>query len=132
MCIRDSYKGAAAYNKRLSQKRAEAVVAYLIDHGIASDRLTPKGYGKERPKTIKKKLTEKLTWLKEGDVLTEVFIKAIKDEKKREICNQLNRRTEFSVLRLSLIHIYCVFTPYLRSAFTAICPISCFGNLLTK
>ncbi len=93
------YKGAAAYNKRLSQKRAEAVVAYLIDHGIAADRLTPKGYGKERPKTIKKKLTEKLTWLKEGDVLTEAFIKAIKDEKKQEICNQLNRRTEFSVLR---------------------------------
>lgn len=93
------YKGAAEYNKRLSQRRAEAVVAYLIAHGIAADRLTPKGYGKERPKTIKKKVTEKYTWLKEGDVLSEEFIKAIKDEKKQEICNQLNRRTEFSVLR---------------------------------
>lgn len=93
------YKGSAEYNKRLSQRRAEAVVAYLIAHGIAADRLTPVGYGKERPKKIKRKLTEKYQWLKEGDVLTENFIKALKDKKKEEICNQLNRRTEFSVLR---------------------------------
>ena len=93
------YKGSAEYNKRLSQRRAEAVVAYLIAHGIAADRLTPVGYGKERPKKIKKKVTEKYKWLKEGDVLTEDFIKALKDKKKEEICNQLNRRTEFSVLR---------------------------------
>lgn len=93
------YKGSAEYNKRLSQRRAEAVVAYLIAHGIAADRLTPVGYGKERPKKIKKKVTEKNKWLKEGDVLSEDFIKALKDKKKEEICNQLNRRTEFSVLR---------------------------------
>ena len=93
------YKGSAKYNKRLSQRRAEAVVAYLIAHGIAADRLTPVGYGKERPKKIKKKLTEKYKWLKEGDVLTEDFIRGLKDKKKDEICNQLNRRTEFSVLR---------------------------------
>lgn len=93
------YKGSAEYNKRLSQRRAEAVVAYLIAHGIAADRLTPVGYGKERPKKIKKKLTEKYKWLKEGDVLTEDFIRGLKDKKKEEICNQLNRRTEFSVLR---------------------------------
>lgn len=93
------YKGSAEYNKRLSQRRAEAVVAYLIAHGIAADRLTPVGYGKDRPKKIKKKLTEKYKWLKEGDVLTEDFIRGLKDKKKEEICNQLNRRTEFSVLR---------------------------------
>ncbi len=93
------YKGSAEYNKRLSQRRAEAVVAYLIAHGIAADRLTPVGYGKERPKKIKKKVTEKYKWLKEGDVLSEDFIKALKDKRKEEICNQLNRRTEFSVLR---------------------------------
>ena len=56
------------------------------------------GYGKEKPKTIRKKLTEKYDWLKEGDVLTEEFIKKL-DEEKQEICNQLNRRTEFIVLR---------------------------------
>lgn len=93
------YKGSEAYNKRLSQRRAESVVNYLIAHGIAADRLTPKGYGKDVPKTVKKKLTEKYPWLKEGDVLTEAFIKALDDPQKQEICNQLNRRTEFSVLR---------------------------------
>ena len=93
------YKGSVEYNKRLSQRRAEAVVAYLIQHGIAADRLTPVGYGKEKPKIIKKKLTEKYKWLKEGDVLTPEFIQKLKDKSKEEICNQLNRRTEFTVLR---------------------------------
>lgn len=93
------YKGASAYNKRLSQRRAESVVNYLIAHGIAADRLTPMGYGKEKPKTVNRKVTEKYNWLKAGDVLSEEFIKAMKDEKKQEICNQLNRRTEFLVLR---------------------------------
>ena len=93
------YKGSAEYNKRLSQRRAESVVNYLIAHGIAADRLTPVGYGKERPKTIKRKVTEKYPWLKEGDVLSEEYVKALKDEQQQEICNQLNRRTEFTVLR---------------------------------
>ena len=92
------YKGSDEYNKRLSQQRANAVVAYLIDKGIAKDRLTPVGYGKEKPKTIRKKLTEKYDWMKEGDVLTETYIKKL-DDKKQELCNQLNRRTEFIVLR---------------------------------
>ena len=92
------YKGSSAYNKLLAQRRAESVVNYLVDKGIVRDRLSPVGYGKEKPKTIRKKLTEKLTWLKEGDVLTEEFIKNLAPEK-QEICNQLNRRTEFIVLR---------------------------------
>ena len=92
------YRGGEEYNKKLSQKRAEAVVNYLIAHGIASDRLTPVGYGKEKPKKIKKKLTEKYPWLKEDTALTESFIQSL-DKEKQEICNQLNRRTEFIVLR---------------------------------
>jgi len=92
------YRGSEEYNKKLSQKRAEAVVNYLIAHGIASDRLTPVGYGKEKPKKIKKKLTEKYPWLKEDTTLTEALIQSL-DKEKQEICNQLNRRTEFIVLR---------------------------------
>lgn len=93
------YVGSAAYNKGLSQRRAESVIRYLIAHGIAADRLTPVGYGKERPRKVNRRLAARYTWLKEGDVLTEQFIKALKDTKHQEICNQLNRRTEFSVLR---------------------------------
>lgn len=92
------YKGNSEYNKRLSQRRAQSVVDYLIAHGIEKDRLTPVGYGKERPKAIRRKLTEKYPWLKEDDVLTQDFI--LKQTREhREICNQLNRRTEFKVLR---------------------------------
>ena len=92
------YRGSAEYNKRLSQRRAESVIRYLIDHGIAADRLTPVGYGKETPKTIRRKLTEKYPFLKENDVLTEEYIKTLGEEE-QELCNQLNRRTEFRVLR---------------------------------
>lgn len=93
------YKGSDQYNERLSQRRAESVVNYLIDHGIAADRLTPKGYGEQKPKTIKRKVTERYPFLKAGDVLTEQFIKELKDEAQQDSCNQLNRRTEFIVLR---------------------------------
>ena len=92
------YKGSAAYNKQLSQRRAESVVNYLIEKGIARERLTPVGYGKEKPKTIKKKVAERYEFLKADDVLSEEFIRQLKPEE-QEICNQLNRRTEFRVLR---------------------------------
>ena len=93
------YKGSDQYNERLSQRRAESVVKYLIAHGIASDRLTPKGYGESKPKTIKRKVAEKYPFLKEKDVLTEEFIKTLEDAEQQEQCNQMNRRTEFIVLR---------------------------------
>ena len=92
------YKGSDQYNERLSQRRAESVVNYLIDHGIASDRLTPKGYGEGKPKKIKRKVAEKYPFLKEGDVLTETYVTSLPEEQ-QEQCNQLNRRTEFIVLR---------------------------------
>ena len=92
------YKGSEQYNEGLSQRRAESVVNYLIDHGISKDRLTPKGYGEGKPKTIKRKVAEKYPFLKEGDVLTEEFITKLPEEQ-QEQCNQLNRRTEFIVLR---------------------------------
>lgn len=92
------YRGAEAYNKTLSQKRAESVVKYLINHGIAADRLTAVGYGEEKPKTIRRKVAERYPWLKENDVLTEEFILKLKPEQ-QETANALNRRTEFKVLR---------------------------------
>ena len=41
--------GAEAYNNKLSQKRAESVVNYLIENEIHPDRLLAKGYGKSKP-----------------------------------------------------------------------------------
>jgi OOP family OmpA-OmpF porin len=38
--------GSFRYNLRLSERRAEAVVRYLVDHGVPENRLIPHGYGK--------------------------------------------------------------------------------------
>lgn len=92
------YKGNDAYNERLSQRRAESVVKYLTEHGIAADRLTAKGYGEKVPKIVNKKLTETYTFLHENDTLTTDYILRLTPEQ-QEICNSLNRRTEFRVLR---------------------------------
>ncbi len=42
-------RGAPAYNVSLSQRRVEAVLGWLVRHGIEPDRLRAKGYGAERP-----------------------------------------------------------------------------------
>ncbi|MGB4229892.1 MAG: OmpA family protein, partial [Bacteroidales bacterium] len=41
--------GSAAYNQKLSESRAKAVVDYLIEHGIERSRLSYMGYGLEKP-----------------------------------------------------------------------------------
>lgn len=92
------YRGRAEYNERLSQRRAESVVRYLMEHGIEAERLTAKGYGESQPKTVSKKMAEKYPFLHENDVLTEEFILKLQPEQ-QEVCNSLNRRTEFRVLR---------------------------------
>lgn len=93
------FKGDDDYNRRLSQQRAESVVSYLITHGIDQKRLTARGYGESIPKVISKKVAEQYDFLKEGTELTEAFITGLTDTDQQEICNQLNRRTEFRVIR---------------------------------
>ena len=92
------YRGDEKYNLWLSQKRAESCVKFLIKSGIAKERLTPVGYGVTKPKTVSKKMLESFDFLKEGDVLSKDYIEKLPNEQ-QEICNSLNRRTEFRVLR---------------------------------
>ena len=67
-------RGKDAYNLKLSQRRAESAVEYIISKGIDRKRITAKGYGETRPK-----------------------IKNAKTEAEY----QKNRRTEFTVTRIA-------------------------------
>ena len=89
------YIGSEAQNNKLSQQRADACVAYLISQGIDSGQLVAKGMGENEPFVIESKDGK----LKEGDVLTEKYIKNIRFKKNKEKANQYNRRTSFKVLR---------------------------------
>lgn len=42
-------RGSKRLNQRLSQRRAQAVVAHLVRHGVARERLKAKGFGQSRP-----------------------------------------------------------------------------------
>ena len=41
-------RGSDRYNMRLSDRRAQAALQYLVSHGIDAGRLTAKGYGETR------------------------------------------------------------------------------------
>lgn len=90
--------GSNAANQELSLKRAQSVVTYLIKHGIETERLTPVGYGEDKPVIVDEVLHKQYTFLPKDQVLDEAFISSLSADK-QEICNSLNRRTEFRVLK---------------------------------
>jgi peptidoglycan-associated lipoprotein len=92
-------RASDAYNLDLSRRRAQSVVNYLIEKGIARDRLVAKGYGESQPKTVDKKDHAAYSFLPVGTVLTEAFINGLGDDDRKEMAHFLNRRTEFKVLR---------------------------------
>ena len=91
------FRGKDITNQKLAQRRAQSVVDYLISKGIAKDRLVAKGYGESSPATVTKE--EANAFLKEGDVLSEKFIKGLATVQEQEVAHQLNRRTELKVLK---------------------------------
>ena len=122
------FRGSAAYNRNLAQKRAQSAVDYLISKGVAKDRMEAKGYGEDAPKPVdslyvaknftgknanprdfttvtKKKKTvsanvqEQISAFVVGVVLDEKFITSLATEGLQECAHQMNRRTEFRVLR---------------------------------
>ncbi|MCM1450588.1 MAG: OmpA family protein [Clostridiales bacterium] len=92
-------KGSDEYNIKLSQRRAQSVIDYLIGACVKSDRLQAHGYGESRPKTITKKLAREYPQFAEGTVLTPEYIETL-GEADQEIADQINRRTEFQVLSI--------------------------------
>lgn len=91
------------YNMELSQKRAQSVVDYLVSKGIARDRLTAKGYGESSPKVVDESIVKDAPFLRLGQTLTEEYINSLATDEQKEIAHQINRRTEFKVLRTDYV-----------------------------
>lgn len=89
-------KGADAYNLRLSDRRAKAVVDYLIGVGVDPGRLSWEGRGKSQPKTITPRLHRLYPQFEVGTKLDEDFIATLSDED-AAAADQINRRTEFEI-----------------------------------
>jgi peptidoglycan-associated lipoprotein len=87
------------YNMILSQKRAQSVVDYLVSKGIDIERLSAKGYGKSNTKIVDASISSQYPFLKAGTQLTEQFVNSLPNDEQKEIAHQINRRTEFKVLR---------------------------------
>lgn len=85
-------------NQELSLKRAQSVVNYLVSMGIDQQRLTPVGYGEEKPVVVDENLHKQYPFLPNEQALNEAFINTLTPEQ-QEICHSLNRRTEFRVLK---------------------------------
>jgi peptidoglycan-associated lipoprotein len=90
--------GNNADNMLLSQRRAQSVVDYLIQHGIEKERLTAVGYGEDKPVVVDEALHKQYPYLPKEQVLDAAFINQLTAQQ-QEVCNSLNRRTEFRVLK---------------------------------
>lgn len=87
------------FNLTLSQQRAQSVVDYLIGKGVDQARLSPRGYGESSPRLVDAETVAIYPFLRSGATLTEAYINTLTGDEQKEIAHQINRRTEFRVLR---------------------------------
>ncbi len=93
------YRDTEGRNKILSQHRADTCVSYLISKGIDKKRLVPVGMGEREPFRIPENYKSYGAGkFRTGQMLTEAFIGRQSFEL-QEVANQINRRTDFKVLR---------------------------------
>jgi peptidoglycan-associated lipoprotein len=91
-------RGSDEANIQLSQRRAQAVIDYLIINGVDEERMMAKGMGESSPRKVTAEIAGKYSFLKTGDILTEKFIESLTGNEQKEICHALNRRTEIQVV----------------------------------
>ena len=92
------FKGNDEFNQNLSQKRAQSCCDFLLAHGIEKERISVVGYGESKPIIADKALHDQYPFIPAEQVLDEAFISTLPADK-QEICHQINRRTEFKVVK---------------------------------
>lgn len=90
-------------NDILSQRRAQSVVDYMVSRGIDPDRMVAKGYGERAPRTLNRDITKEGFTFTAGMVLNDTLINSLPNTAVKEAAHQLNRRTEFAILRNDFI-----------------------------
>lgn len=109
------FRGGNAYNKKLAKGRAKSAVKFISENGVDIERMEAKGYGEDVPKTVDSTVFSKLTPKQQGlfpvgTVLSEKYItrqikakNGLSKKAIQEIAHQMNRRTEFKVLRTDYV-----------------------------
>ena len=86
-------------NDTLSQRRAQSCVDFLVESGVDPERLVAKGYGERVPRTLERNIVSRGVTFTKGTQLTPEYIKSLRAGNEQEAAHDLNRRTEFLILR---------------------------------
>ena len=86
------FRGNDAYNLKLSQRRAQTCVDFLISKGIPKERMNAQGMGEKEPATTADNI-----------LLTEAYIKKLKTKQEQEAAHQANRRTDFKIVSFDYV-----------------------------
>ena len=87
-------------NDTLSLRRSKILkITVLEDSNIDADRIIAVGCGDRNPRIVTKNIHEKYPFLPVGQVLTEEFIREVKDRQQKEFAHSLNRRTLIKVVK---------------------------------
>lgn len=91
-------RGSDASNKTLSQNRATSSAKYIKEKITNPERISGKGYGESRFFVVTEDVHAEYDFLPVGQELNNDFIYSL-PKNQQEIAHQLNRRTEFKIIK---------------------------------
>ena len=99
------FRGSIPYNDSLSYRRSRSCVEYIITQGIEPDRIIAVGRGEREPRRLNRDMyvPQYRVTIPAGSHLTEEFINRLRTHNEREAAHQLNRRTEFRIVRTDFV-----------------------------
>lgn len=93
-------RGSDANNLKLSDRRAKSSAAYIQERITNPDRIYGRGYGETKFKKVDKRIHDIYNYMPIGQVLDDAYINSLPTKEKKEAAHQINRRTEFIILRM--------------------------------